>query len=883
MKAIELEKTYNPKDFENRIYEQWVEDGNFKPCDSKEKPFVIVMPPPNVTGILHMGHALNNSLQDILTRYYRMTGRPTLWLPGTDHAGIATQNVVERQLAKEGLRRQDLGREKFVERTWQVKEKHHDIIVNQLKTIGASCDWSRERFTMDEGLSKAVRETFVSLYERNLIYKGLYLVNYCPHCGTALADDEVEHQEDVGHLYDVRYPFADGSGYITVATTRPETMFGDQAVAVNPDDERYKSLVGKMLKLPLTDREIPIIADSFVGIEFGTGMVKITPAHDPNDWECGKRHNLEPINILNPDGTLNDVCPEQFRGLPAKEARDFVAKTLEEQGYLVKCEEYKHEVGHCYRCNTTVEPYMSEQWFVRMRSMADKALKAWRDGEIHFYPKRWENTYSSWLENIRDWCISRQLWWGHRIPVWYCQDCGHMMVKREDPCCCEKCSSKNIKQDPDVLDTWFSSWLWPFSTLGWPEKTEDFKRFFPTSTLVTGYDIIFFWVSRMIMASLEFNGKVPFHDIYITGLVRDKKGRKMSKSLGNGIDPIDVVNLYGADAMKFTICYLATQGQDVLVDMDSFKLGSRFANKIWNATRYLLMNLEGRNLVKIDPAKFNAVDKWIYHSLNENILKVRTAIESYKFNEAAQAAYDFFWNDFCDWYVEASKLSLYTGDDAEKDRIVSILMDILAQSMKMMHPMLSFITEEIWSKLPNTEGKVITSMFPEYLESRKSSKEAQMMVAMQDLVRGVRNMRAELGIGAEKKLRMVVRLDKAGDLSKFMKDHVDLLKVFANSDELSIDDASSVDVSGAFPIAGMGFETYVFVRDAIDVDKEIARIETEIKKTQALLDVVNKKLSNENFLNNAKHEAIDKEKGKKAEFEEKIEKSQKHIDVLKSF
>ena len=883
MKAIELGKTYNPKDFEERIYAQWVEDGNFKPADGNEKPFVIVMPPPNVTGILHMGHALNNSLQDILTRYYRMTGRPTLWLPGTDHAGIATQNVVERQLAKEGLRRQDLGREKFIERTWQVKEKHHDIIVNQLKTIGASCDWSRERFTMDEGLSKAVRETFVSLYERNLIYKGLYLVNYCPHCGTALADDEVEHQEDVGHLYDVRYPFADGSGYITVATTRPETMFGDQAVAVNPDDERYKSLVGKMLKLPLTDREIPIIADSFVGIEFGTGMVKITPAHDPNDWECGKRHNLEPINILNPDGTLNDVCPEQFRGLPAKEARDLVAKTLEEQGYLVKCEEYKHEVGHCYRCNTTVEPYMSEQWFVRMRSMADKALKAWRDGDIRFYPKRWENTYSSWLENIRDWCISRQLWWGHRIPVWYCQDCGEMMVKREDPCCCDKCGSKNLKQDPDVLDTWFSSWLWPFSTLGWPQETPDFKRFFPTSTLVTGYDIIFFWVSRMIMASLEFNGKVPFNDIYITGLVRDKKGRKMSKSLGNGIDPIDVVNLYGADAMKFTICYLATQGQDVLVDMDSFKLGSRFANKIWNATRYLLMNLEGRNLVKIDPSKFNAVDKWIYHSLNENVLKVRNAIEAYKFNEAAQAAYDFFWNDFCDWYVEASKLSLYTGDDAEKDRIVSILMDILAESMKMMHPMLSFITEEIWSKLPNTEGKVIVSSFPEYLEARKSPKEAQMMVAMQDLVRGIRNMRAELGIGAEKKLRMVVRMDQAGDLSAFMKSHVDLLKVFANSDDLTIDDAGKSDVSGAFPIAGAGFETYVFVRDAIDVDKEISRIETEIKKTQALLDVVNKKLSNENFLNNAKQEAIDKEKGKKAEFEEKIEKSQKHIDVLRSF
>ena len=883
MNAIELEKTYNPKDFEERIYAQWVEDGNFRPAEGEGKPFVIVMPPPNVTGILHMGHALNNSLQDILTRYYRMTGRPTLWLPGTDHAGIATQNVVERQLAKEGLRRQDLGREKFIEKTWQVKDKHHDIIVSQLKTIGASCDWSRERFTMDEGLSKAVRETFVSLYERGLIYKGLYLVNYCPHCGTALADDEVEHQEDMGHLFDVRYPFADGSGYITVATTRPETMFGDQAVAVNPDDERYKSLVGKMLKLPLTDREIPIIADSFVGIEFGTGMVKITPAHDPNDWECGKRHNLEPLNILNPDGTLNDVCPEQFRGLPAEEARMKVAKVLEEQGYLVKCEEYKHEVGHCYRCNTTVEPYMSEQWFVRMRPLADKALKAWKDGDIRFYPKRWENTYSNWLENIRDWCISRQLWWGHRIPVWYCKDCGEMMVRREDPCCCSKCGSRNIEQDNDVLDTWFSSWLWPFSTLGWPQKTEDLKTFFPTSTLVTAYDIIFFWVSRMIMASLEFMGQVPFRDIYITGLVRDKKGRKMSKSLGNGIDPIDVVNLYGADAMKFTICYLATQGQDVLVDMDSFKLGSRFANKIWNATRYLLMNLEGRNLVKIDPSKFNAVDKWIYHSLNENVLKVRTAIEGYKFNEAAQAAYDFFWNDFCDWYVEASKLSLYTGDDAEKDRVVSILMDLLAESMKMMHPMLSFITEEIWSKLPNTENKVINASFPEYSDARKYPAEAKLMLAMQDLVRGIRNMRAELGIGAEKKLRIVVRTDEAGELSAFMKDHIGLLKVFANSDDLQIDDCAKLDIAGAFPVAGSGFESYVFVRDAIDIEKEIGRLEAEIAKTQALLDVVEKKLSNEKFIANAKPEAIEKEKGKKAEFVEKIDKSRKHIEVLRSF
>ncbi len=883
MKAIELEKAYNPKAFEDTIYKQWVEDGNFKPSTGTGKPFVIVMPPPNVTGILHMGHALNNSLQDILIRYYRMTGRPTLWVPGTDHAGIATQNVVERQLKKEGLRRQDIGREKFLEKTWELKEKHHDVIVSQLKKIGCSCDWDHERFTMDEGLSKAVRETFVSLYDRGLIYKGLYLVNYCPHCGTALADDEVEHQEDLGHLYDVNYPFADGSGHITVATTRPETMFGDVAVAVNPDDERYKDLVGKMLKLPLTDREIPIIADSFVGIEFGTGMVKITPAHDPNDWECGKRHNLQAINILNPDGTLNEVCPEEFRGLPAEEARIKVAEKLQELGYLVRVQEHKHEVGHCYRCNTTVEPYMSQQWFVKMRSMADKALDAWKKGDLHFYPKRWENTYSSWLENIRDWCISRQLWWGHRIPVWYCDDCGEMMVSREDPTCCSKCGSKHIHQDPDVLDTWFSSWLWPFSTLGWPEETSDFKKFFPTSTLVTGYDIIFFWVSRMIMASLEFNNQVPFSDIYLTGLVRDKKGRKMSKSLGNGIDPLEVIDLYGADAMKFTICYLAAQGQDVLIDMDSFKLGSRFANKIWNATRYLLMNLEGRNLVAIDESKFTTVDKWIYHSLNENVKKVRTAIEGYKFNDAAQAVYDFFWNDFCDWYLEATKLSLYSDDTAEKDRIVSILMDILAESMKMMHPMLSFITEEIYSKLPNTEGKVISASYPEYRQDRIFQNEANLMYSLQDVVRGIRNTRAELGIPADKKLRVVIRPDSQGELAAFMASQVGLLVGFTNAGSIVVDADNSISVDGAFPIAGQGFETYVFVKEAIDVDKEIAKLEEEISKARGLLEGVERKLSNEKFLNGAKPEVIEKEKSKKREFEEKIDKSQKHIEVLKSF
>ncbi len=526
---------------------------------------------------------------------------------------------------------------------------------------------------------------------------------------------------------------------------------------------------------------------------------------------------------------------------------------------------------------------MSQQWFVKMRSMANKALDAWKKGDLHFYPKRWENTYSSWLENIRDWCISRQLWWGHRIPVWYCDDCGEMMVSREDPTCCSKCGSKHIHQDPDVLDTWFSSWLWPFSTLGWPEETADFKKFFPTSALVTGYDIIFFWVSRMIMSSLEFNGVVPFSDIYLTGLVRDKKGRKMSKSLGNGIDPLEVIDIYGADAMKFTICYLAAQGQDVLIDMDSFKLGSRFANKIWNATRYLLMNLEGRNLVAIDESKFTQVDKWIYHSLNENVKKVRTAIEGYKFNDAAQAVYDFFWNDFCDWYLEATKLSLYSGSDAEKDRIVSILMDILAESMKMMHPMLSFITEEIYSKLPNTEGKVITALYPQYRQDRVYEKEANLMYCLQDIVRGIRNTRAELGIPADKKLRIVIRPDENSELASFMASHVGLLVGFTNAGSIEIDVNRSMDIEGAFPIAGQGFETYIFVKEAIDVDKEIAKLEDEISKTRSLLEGVERKLSNEKFLNGAKPEIIEKEKSKKKEFEEKIEKSEKHIEVLKSF
>jgi valyl-tRNA synthetase len=881
VKAVELSKAYDPKSFEDRIYQAWMEMGMFKPVAGQQTPFTVVMPPPNVTGILHMGHALNNSLQDILTRYYRMTGRPTLWVPGTDHAGIATQHVVERQLAKEGLRRQDLGRDRFLERTWQVKEKHHGIIKQQLQKIGCSCDWEHERFTMDEGLSQAVRECFVTLYERGLIYKGEYLVNYCPKCGTALADDEVEYQPVNAFLYDVRYPFSDGSGFITVATTRPETMFGDVAVAVNPEDERYTHLVGKLLDLPLTDRKIPIIADSFVDKVFGTGMVKITPAHDPNDWLCGKRHNLEKVNVLNPDGTLNENCPYKYRNINANEARSLVVEDLKAQGFLVKETAHDHDVGHCYRCSTVIEPYLSNQWFVSMKGMADKALQAWKDEKIVFYPKRWENTYSHWLENIHDWCISRQLWWGHRIPVWECQECHEVIAARQDPTECPKCHSIRLVQETDVLDTWFSSWLWPFSTLGWPQKTSDLATYFPTTTLVTAYDIIFFWVSRMIMASLELMGDVPFRDIYITGLVRDKQGRKMSKSLGNGIDPLEVVDQYGADAMKFTLCYMATQGQDILIDMDSFKLGSRFANKVWNAARFLLMNLEGVALVDVSSVQLSTMDNWIYHQLNEAARKVQVALESYKFSDGAQAVYDFFWNDFCDWYVESAKRGLYSEDAEVKQRQVALLLDLLAESMRLMHPFASFISEEIYQKLPNVEDRLINSTYPSYSADRVHGEDAMKVARLQEAVTSLRALRSDLGIAVDRKIRVVVKCDPSFFAASFFEEQKSLMAGFVGASSLEVD--AQADTDKAFPVAGTGYEMFVFVREAIDVEKEVAKLSADIEKNRRSLEAVLAKLSNEKFISNAKPEAIEKEQGKKAEFEEKMEKGEKHLALLKTF
>ncbi len=882
MKAVELEKNYDPKSFEDKLYENWEKTGQFLPRYKEGvKPFVIVIPPPNVTGVLHMGHGLNNSLQDILIRYYRMKGIPTLWIPGTDHAGIATQNVVEKRLMKEGKTKHDLGREKFIERTWEVKKEHHAIITKQLKKIGASVDWTRERFTMDEGLSQAVREVFVTLYERGLIYKGQYLVNWCPRCGTALADDEVDHIDTDGAMYHIWYEFADGPApdgttRIEIATTRPETLLGDTAVAVHPDDERYKAIVGKKLKLPLTDRVIPIIADTYVDREFGTGMVKITPAHDPNDWEVGKRHNLEVINILNPDGTLNNNCPAKYRGMTCAAARELVNQDLKDQGLFKGEEKLVHSVGHCYRCKTVVEPFLSYQWFVKMRPLAEKALNAWKKGEIVFHPQKWENTYTHWLENIRDWCISRQLWWGHRIPVWYCDKCGEMIVARKTPDKCPKCGHDHLRQDEDVLDTWFSSWLWPFSTLGWPEKTDDLKKYYPTSTLVTAYDIIFFWVSRMIMAGLEFTGEVPFKDIYIHGLVRDKQGRKMSKSLGNGIDPLDIVAEYGADAFKFTLAFLAAQGQDILIDSETFKFGSKFANKIWNASRYILMNLEGRNLIPLKDITLKDVDKWILHRLNETVAEVDRAIKGYRFNDAAKAMYEFFWNDFCDWYVEASKLSLYSDDNAEKDRAVSLIIHILSESLRMLHPFLSFVTEEIYQKLPEHDASIVNAPYPEYTKDRENPEIASKFASLQTIVSAVRTMRSELTVPPSKKVKVMLKLEKSDD---FFKTNSALMALLMSASSVELVDRKPAE-SGCVMVAGAGFEAYVSVKDVIDVPQEIAKLKAEIAKNEKILEKSLKKLENPQFMSKAAPEAIAKEQAAKEELTTLIEKKKTYLAEL---
>ncbi len=907
MKAIELEKAYDPKTFEDRIYNEWESKGYFKPASDKDSPvhcqceacgktdtYAVVIPPPNVTGVLHMGHGLNNTLQDIVVRYHRMKGDNTLWLTGTDHAGIATQNVVERQLKKEGKSRNDLGREKFLERTWEVKNAHHDIIVKQQKKLGNSTDWDRERFTYDEGLSKAVRDVFVTLYERGLMYKGNRLVNWCPRCGTALADDEVDHEDTAGAMYHIYYEYADGSGKIEVATTRPETFFGDTAVAVNPTDQRYTAIVGKKLKLPITGKEIEIIADDYVDKEFGTGMVKITPAHDPNDWEVGQRHNLEVINLLTPDGRMNENVPEKYRGLKPEEARKLVIEDLTEAGLFKEEEKMTHSVGKCYRCKTVVEPYLSAQWFVKMKPMADKALDAWRKGDIVFYPRKWENTYSHWLENIRDWCVSRQIWWGHRIPAWYCE-CGETIVSREDPSCCPKCGSKNLTQDPDVLDTWFSSWLWPFSTLGWPQNTEDLEKFYPTTALVTAYDIIFFWVSRMIMAGLEFTGKAPFRDIYIHGLVRDKQGRKMSKSLGNGMDPLEIIDMYGADALKFTLGFMCAQGQDILIDKDSFKLGSRFCNKVWNANRYLLGNLEGRNLVPVTDADLTELDKWIYSRLNYAAKTAREALEGYRYNDAASALMEFFWNEFCDWYVEATKLNFWNGDDKEKDRQASVLLNILEESLRLLHPYLPFVTEEIYGKLPLAEivesrkkagdnkivsnstynGMLINAPYPEYTDTRENADVAKRFDALKDLIQKVRALRADCGIDPANKINLAVIVTK-GSEAEVCKEKVDMIKLLAGLANVEFVEAKPQSSIGT---VGTGFEAFILIDENINKDQLIARFKKTIETEKGYAAKSQAKLGG-SFAQHAPQEVVQAEKDKLEESLRMIEKLESYIASL---
>lgn len=880
MKAVELEKAYDPKSFEDRVYAKWQESGAFQPSSEKgKKPFVVVIPPPNVTGVLHMGHGLNNTLQDIVVRFHRMLGESTLWVPGTDHAGIATQNVVEKRLKKEGKSRHDLGRDKFVEETWKVKNEHHEVISRQLRKIGASVDWTRERFTLDAGLSNAVREVFVTLYERGLVYKGNYLVNWCTSCGTALSDDEVEHEDLPGAMYHIRYPYAEGEGWVEVATTRPETLLGDTAVAVHPEDERYAALVGKGVKLPLTDRVVPMVADAYVDRAFGTGVVKITPAHDPNDWEVAKRHELPVFNILTPDGKLNDAVPAKYRGMAVKAARESVVADLQAAGLFIKEEKINHAVGRCYRCGTVIEPYLSEQWFVRMKPLAEKALKAWRDGDIVFYPKKWENTYEHWLENIRDWCISRQLWWGHRIPAWFCAHCGKTVVAREEPLECPFCKSTELKQDEDVLDTWFSSWLWPFSTLGWPKDTADFRKFYPTSALVTAYDIIFFWVSRMIMAGLEFTGKAPFRDIYIHGLVRDKQGRKMSKSLGNGLDPLELVDEFGADAMKFTLAFLCAQGQDILIDKESFKLGSKFANKVWNASRYILMNLEGRELVD-KPAPL-PVDVWIYARLDAAARTMSDAFKSYRFNDAAQTAYEFFWNDFCDWYVEATKISFRSGDDAEKNRAATVLLSVLEEALRLLHPLIPFVTEEIYGKLPNASASLASSRFPLPSDERRNAALEADFAALQDLVRQVRTLRSECQITPEKKLRVEVRAEADFASASFFKANAALVELLAGVGTLDFSAAGTgARPAAAIGLVGKGWEAFVFIREAVDSAALAAKFSKDLEKDSKFQTALEGKLANDNFVKNAPVELVAAERQKLEELKRRIEKLSAYVRDL---
>lgn len=880
---LDMPTTYNPKEVEAKWSKKWIEGRYFEAGKRKgAKPYSIMIPPPNVTGMLHIGHALDFTLQDILSRTKRMQGYDTLWLPGTDHAGIATQTKVEQKLREEeGRTRYDLGREAFLEQVWAWKEKYADRIRHQWGKLGLSLDYSRERFTLDEGLSKAVKEVFVRLYEKGLIYRGKYIINWDPASRTALSDIEVEYKEVQGHLYHLQYPLKDGSGHLVVATTRPETMLGDTAVAVNPKDDRYKHLIGKTLILPIVGREIPIIGDEYVEMDFGSGAVKITPAHDPNDFEVGQRHDLPQVLVMDESGTMNSEAGP-YQGMDRFECRKKLVKDLQEQGVLVKIEDHVHQVGHSDRTGAVIEPYLSTQWFVKMQPLAEKAIAAQRDGKgVRFVPPRFEKIYLNWIENVRDWCISRQLWWGHRIPAWYCDDCGHIHVSREEVTTCSKCQSTSLHQDEDVLDTWFSSALWPFSTLGWPEETEDLKRYFPSSVLVTGYDIIYFWVARMIFTSLEFTGEIPFKDVLLHGLVRDAEGRKMSKSLGNGVDPLEVIEKYGADAMRYMLSTGITPGQDLKFRYERVEQARNFANKIWNASRFALMNLEGVERTALDlSAPLGTAERWILHRLNETIQDVTRLMDQYEFGETGRVLYDFIWDDLCDWYIEFSKLNLY-GEDAEAKRQTQhVLAYVLDHTLRLIHPFMPFVSEEIWQHLPHGEGETLSlAPWPEVHRDFEAPDAVKKMKLLMDIIRAVRNIRAEVNVPMSKKVELLIQPANA-EIMQILQKNEHFLQRFCGTSELQIDlELDSPDKAMTAVVTGA--DLYLPLSGLIDISQEIARLEKELKTLHGEVARIEKKLANEGFIRKAPSNVIESEKAKLADYVEKREKVNRRIEELK--
>ncbi len=882
---INFSRSFEPKEVEEKWYEFWESRGYFKPVSRGKGKFSIVIPPPNVTGSLHMGHAFCFTLHDVIVRWKRMRGFETLWLPGTDHAGIATQNVVERDLLKKGISRKELGRKEFEKKVWEWKEKFGNRIINQLKRLGASCDWGRLRFTLDEGLSRAVKEVFVRLYEEGLIYKGQYIVNWCPRCGTAISDLETVYEEHSGKLYYIKYPIVGEDDFIVIATTRPETMLGDTAVAVNPEDERFFHLKGKRVILPIVNREIPIIEDDYVDMEFGTGLVKVTPSHDPNDYEMGKRHNLPFVKVIGEDGRMTQDAGK-YAGMDRFKCREKLLEELKEKGLLLKIEDHIHNVGHCQRCGTVIEPLVSTQWFVKIKPLAQKAIEAVREGRTTFIPKRYEKIYFNWMENIHDWCISRQLWWGHRIPAWYCKDCGKYTVSQTEVLKCRNCGSENVIQEEDVLDTWFSSALWPFSTLGWPDETEDLKKYYPTDLLITGFDIIFFWVARMIMMGLKFMKDVPFKYVYIHGLVRDEHNQKMSKSKGNVIDPLEIMEKYGTDAMRFTLAIMAMPGSDLPFKLDRMVGYRAFANKIWNAARYVLINLpEGFNpvdsnvisdLLKKYSGYFSPADKWILHRLNEVVQKVNEKLEKFIFFEPANELYHFFWHEFCDWYIEISKPVLNGNDEIRKEIVFSILIYVFDNFLKLLHPFMPFITEEIWQKMPHVGDSIMISQYPFVLDILNFGNEKEKMERLMGFITSIRNLRAEYDISPREKLSLFV--EEGGDLHQYCTEFKDVIKNLAGIEnvEFSIPEDREKLLKGIFEKTVF----YLSKPSHVDLNKEIEKLEKDIKKAEDDFNFLKKKLDNKNFLEKAPEKVVNDIRRKFQIASEKLEKLKDQLKKL---